>query len=332
VAASDSISVIVAGTSFPAIRRFLGAALPEGRLAMVAVETLRAGGFAAPVLIPAMAPIDGALMDQIAGLRLIHQWGAGLEGVDIAAASARAIAVANVPTAGTGNAESVAEWCVMAAIAVSRRLGQAQHNLRAGADWGAPEGRVLLNRRAGIVGLGGIGQALAIRLAPFGMRLMGLQRRPDPALRQALDLEWLGGMDQLPELLAHSDYLFLCLPQTEQTRGLIDARALAMLPPHACIINPARGGLIDTAALLAALREGRLMGAAMDVFEREPLAVDSPLASYPEILATPHIAGVTDLSYSGIAAALAANIRRLVAGEALSNCVNASPIKPPQSW
>lgn len=304
----------------------MGAALPEGRLEMVEVGTLYKGGFAAPVLIPAMAPVDGALMDKIAGLRLIHQWGAGLEGVDVAAASARAIAVANVPTAGTGNAESVAEWCVMAAIAVSRRLAQAQHNLRTGADWGVPQGRVLLGRRAGIVGLGGIGQALALRLRPFGMRLMGLQRRPDPALAQLLNLEWLGGPDQLPDLLSRSDYLFLCLPQTAQSRGLIDERALALLPPQSCIINPARGGLIDTAALLAALRQGRLMGAAMDVFEREPLAVDSPLAAYPEILATPHIAGVTDLSYSGIAAALAANIRRLIAGQPLENCVNANAL------
>lgn len=294
---------------------------------MVELAALKDGGFAAPVLIPAMAPIDGALMDKIGGLRLIHQWGAGLEGVDIAAASARAIAVANVPTAGTGNAESVAEWCVMAAIAISRRLAQAQHNLRTGADWGVPQGRVLLGRRAGIVGLGGIGQALALRLRPFGMRLMGLQRRPDPALAQTLNLEWLGGPEQLPELLSRSDYLFLCLPQTAQNRGLIDERALALLPPQACIINPARGGLIDTAALLAALRQGRLMGAAMDVFEREPLAVDSPLAADPEILATPHIAGVTDLSYSGIAAALAANIRRLLAGQPLENCVNAGAIK-----
>ncbi|HLH75821.1 MAG TPA: NAD(P)-dependent oxidoreductase [Candidatus Binataceae bacterium] len=328
MAGPGSISVIVAGTSFPAIPKFLSAALPEMHLEMVELEALKIGGFAAQVLIPAMAPIDGALMDKIAGLRLIHQWGAGLEGVDIAAASARSIAVANVPTAGTGNAESVAEWCVMAAIAVSRRLAQARHNLRTGADWGAPEGRVLFNRRAGIVGLGGIGQALALRLRPFGMRLMGLQRSPNPALAKALDLEWLGGPAQLPELLARSDYLFLCLPQTEDSRGLIDERALALLPPQACIINPARGGLIDAAALLAALRQGRLMGAAMDVFEREPLAVDSPLAAHPEILATPHIAGVTDLSYSGIAAALAANIRRLSAGQALENCVNPSALTP----
>src|SRR5215472_11572470 len=177
----SSPRVVMAGTGFAAMRQFLLEALPDVRLDQVEVATIRARGHAADVLLPAMSRIDGALMDRIAGLRLIQQWGAGLEGVDIAAASERKIAVANVPTAGTGNAESVAEWCVMAAIAVSRRLPLAQRNIRAGAGWGGPPGNAIAGRTAGIVGCGGIGQALAARLRPFGMRLLGLQRRANPA-------------------------------------------------------------------------------------------------------------------------------------------------------
>ena len=314
--------IVVAGTGFTAVRQFMAEALPQVQLDMIDVANLRAEGHAADVLLPAMSRIDGALMDRIAGLRLIQQWGAGLEGVDIAAASERNIAVANVPTAGTGNAESVAEWCVMAAIAVSRRLPVAQRSIRAGGTWGTPLGRALLGRTAGIVGLGGIGQALAARLRPFGMRLIGLQRRPAPALAERLGLEWVGGRERLPELLRRSDYLFLCVPLNEQTRQIIDEAALALLPARACIINAARGGLLSHQALLRALAEGRLTGAGLDVFEQEPLDPASPLLGRPDVVATAHIAGVTDVSYRGIARGVAENIVRILAGESPHNCVN----------
>ncbi|MGA7760421.1 MAG: 2-hydroxyacid dehydrogenase [Candidatus Binataceae bacterium] len=314
--------VVMAGTGFAAVRQFLVEALPDARLDQVEVATLRAKGHAADVMLPAMSRVDGALMDRIQGLRLIQQWGAGLEGVDIAAATERKIAVANVPTPGTGNAESVAEWCVMAAIAISRRLPLAQETIRTGGTWGTPLGRALIGRTAGIVGLGGIGQALAVRLRPFGMRLIGLQRRPEPALAERLGMEWVGGPERLSELLRRSDYLFLCVPLSEQTRQIIDGAALAMLPPQACIINAARGGLLSTQAMLRALAEGRLIGAGLDVFEQEPLDPASPLLGRPDVIATSHIAGVTDVSYRGIARGVVANIVRILAGQAPFNCVN----------
>ena len=312
----------MAGTGFAAVRQFLIDALPNAQFDQIEVATLRAKGHAADVMLPAMSRVDGALMDRIQGLRLIQQWGAGLEGVDIAAATERKIAVANVPTPGTGNAESVAEWCVMAAIAISRRLPLAQETIRTGGTWGTPLGRALMGRTAGIVGLGGIGQALAARLRPFGMRLIGLQRRPEHALAERLGMEWVGGPERLSELLRRSDYLFLCVPLSEQTRQIIDEAALAMLPPQACIINAARGGLLSTQAMLRALAEGRLIGAGLDVFEQEPLDPASPLLGRPDVIATSHIAGVTDVSYRGIARGVVANIVRILAGQAPFNCVN----------
>ena len=314
--------VVMAGTGFAAVRQFLIDALPNAQFDQIEVATLRAKGHKADVMLPAMSRIDGALMDRIEGLRLIQQWGAGLEGVDIAAATERKIAVANVPTPGTGNAESVAEWCVMAAIALSRRLPLAQETIRTGGTWGTPLGRALIGRTAGIFGLGGIGQALAARLRPFGMRLIGLQRRPEPALAERLGMEWVDGPERLAELLRRSDYLFLCVPLTEQTRHLIDEAALAMLPPKACIINAARGGLLSTQAMLRALAEGRLIGAGLDVFEQEPLDPASPLLGRADVIATSHIAGVTDVSYRGIARGVVANIVRILAGQPPFNCVN----------
>ena len=321
-----SIRIVAATTGFAGLRDYVIATLPEAELTMVDEARLRRDGAFADVLVPAMARVDGALMDRVGGLRLIQQWGVGLEGVDVAAATARRVPVARVASAGSGNAESVAEWAVMAAIALSRRLAEAERTIRAGDGWGAPTGRALLGRSAGVVGVGGLGEALATRLRPFGLRMAGIAGRPHPELAERLGMEWIGGPDRLPELMRRSDYLFLCLHLTEETRGLIDAGALALLPQDACVINVGRGGLIDHAALLAALDSGRLSGAALDVFEQEPLDPASPLLKRPNVLATPHIAGVTDASYRGIARRMAANIRRLMGGEPLADCVNGDAI------
>ena len=320
------VRIVVAGTGFPLLRSHLAEAMPDATIVAVDPLALRRDGEAGEVLIPTMCRIDGALMDRVAGLRLVQQWGAGLEGVDVAAASARRIAVANVPTPGTGNAESVAEWCVLTALALARRLAESERVLRAGAGWGVPMGRALFGATAGILGLGGIGVALAERLRPFGMRLVAVKRRPDPELARRLGLAWLGGMDAFPELLAQSDVLFLCTPVTEATREIIGERALAMLRPGALLVNPARGGLVDEAALLRALQDGRLGGAALDVFREEPLDPRAPLLAHPNVLATPHVAGVTDVSYRGIARRLAANARRAPAGGPYDSCVNAGAL------
>lgn len=317
----SSLAVVLAGRGFRAVQDFIHEAIPEVRFSMIDPSLLTTTGCDAEVLIPAMARVDGVVMDRVRGLRLIHQWGAGLEGVDVAAATSRRILVANVPSAG-GNADSVAEWCVMAAIALSRRLLSALQIIRDGSGWGAPIGRALAERTAGIVGLGGIGQALAVRLRAFGMRIIAIKRRPDPALIGRLGIEWAGGMERLPELLRHSGYVFLCIPLNRETQGLINEAALAQMPPHACVVNAARGGLIEHQALLKALAEGRLMGAGLDVFEHEPLLPSSPILARDDVLATPHIAGVTDMSYRSIADALAENIRRLKIGEPLKHCLN----------
>jgi len=311
----------VAGTGFAALREHLGRVLRGVPIEAIEPDVLRRDGAEASVLIPAMARIDGQIMDRVTGLRLIQQWGAGLEGVDLSAAAERHIAVANVPSGGTGNAESVAEWCVMAAIALSRRLPELEKNIRQGGTWGGPIGRGLGGRTAGILGLGGIGQALAMRLNPFGMHLAGLKRQADPALAERLGLEWVGGEENLDSFLERSEYLFLCLPLSPRTRHILGEREIALLPSGACVINPARGGLIAEDALVNALHSGHLSGAALDVFAEEPLDPHSRLLTTPGVIATPHIAGVTDVSYRDIARHVAENITRLWSGAQLENRV-----------
>src|SRR5207248_10059609 len=142
------------------------------------------------------------------------------------------------------------------AIALSRQLPTALETIRQGTGRGAPIGRSLIGRTAGIIGLGGIGQALSIRLKAFGMRLIGIKERPDSTIAQRLGFEWVGGLDRLGEVLRQSDYIFLCVPLNDKTRSFIDASALALMRSDACIINAARGGLIDHQALVTALSEG----------------------------------------------------------------------------
>ena len=266
-----STRVVMAGTGFAAVRQFLIEALPDAQLDQVEVATLRAKGHAADVMLPAMSRIDGALMDRYRGPAPHPAMGRGSRGRrycggDRAQNCGRQCAHAGHRECGVGRGV-----VVMAAIAISRRLPLAQETIRTGGTWGTPLGRALMGRTAGIVGLGGIGQALASRLRPFGMRVVGLQRQPASALAERLGMEWVGGPERLAELLRRSDYLFLCVPLSEQTRQIIDEAALAMLPPQACIINAARGGLLSTGAMLRALAEGSLIGAGLDVFEQEPL-------------------------------------------------------------
>lgn len=314
--------VIIAGQHFKPILPYLREAYPGIDAEMVAADALESRLADADVLVPTMIRISEATMACAPRLRLIHQWGAGLEGVDIAAATRRGIAVANVPTEGGGNAVSVAEWCVMAAICLSRSYPQVQTQVQQGGAWGFPAGFSLLGKTAGIVGLGGIGKALAERLRPFGMRLLGIKRAADEALHAQLGLDWSGTMADLPTLLKQSDYVFLCTPLAAETRDLIDADALRAMKPQAYLINPARGGIVNEQALLAALNAETLAGAALDVFWQEPVRSDHPVVHHPRVLSTPHIAGVTDVSYRHIAASLCANIQRVMHNQRPANCAN----------
>ena len=151
-------------------------------------------------------------MDRIRGLKLIQQWGTGLEGVEVKAATQRGIAVANVPSAGSGNAESVAEWCVMAAIAVSRQLPLLPRNIRRGAGWGGPPGNSLLGRTAGIIGCGGIGKAAGGAAETVRDALAGSPTSMESEPLNAWEWSGSGVPERLPDLLRQSDYVFLCLP------------------------------------------------------------------------------------------------------------------------
>ncbi len=261
------------------------------------------------VLIPTMTRITNEMIEQSDRLKLIQQCGSGLELVDIAAANEKGIWVANVPTGISGNADSVAEIGIYMIIGLSRNVKAMARSLSA-KKMGVPQGRALYGRTVGLVGLGGIGQALIKRLKTFDVDLIGIKRTDPQKARDVLGLEWVGTPDELPRLLKQSDFVILCLPVTAESTNLINKHTLSYMKNDAFLINLSRGGLVDRKALEDALASGQIAGAGLDVFWKEPPDPDDPVFNY-NVMTTPHIAGSTDNAMKGIVAQVAANIRRI---------------------
>lgn len=229
--------------------------------------------------ITALEPIDAPLLDRLPQLRLISKIGVGTDMIDHEALRARGVEL-RVYT-GT-NSRSVAELVLAFAIVLLRHVPQASAELAAGA-FRQVKGRTLSGRTVGIVGFGHVGRDVATLLAPFGCTIL------------AHDVERVEGAEavSLEELLRRSDVATLHVALNDATRGMIDADALALMQPDAVLINTARGGLVDEAALADALRSGRLGAAGFDVFAVEP-PESRELLELPNFLGTPHIAGSTE--------------------------------------
>ena len=265
------------------------------------------------VLIPTMSVVRREHLVDADRLRLIQQCGAGLEGVDLNAARDMNIMVANVPSGISGNADSVAELGIYLMIGLARDFRKMALSL-AGRQTGTPAGRALSGKTVGLVGLGGIGAALARRLKSFDVHLMGIKRDDPQKAKAELGLEWAGTPAEMEKLLSHADYVVLCLPLTPENMNMIGRQAFSQMKRNAFLINLSRGGLVDRAALEEALASEEIGGAGLDVFWEEPVDPDDPIFSY-NVLATPHIAGATDISIQGIVKAVAENIRRLEEGQ-----------------
>ena len=258
----------------------------------------------------AIGRVDRAAME--AGrFNFIQTVGTGYEHIDLAAAAELGIRVAHVPSSETGNAESVAEHAILLMLAVSRQLPAAREGLRE-KRWAQPVGRALLGKTACVVGLGSLGMALVERLHSFGMKLSATRRNFE---RGAPSFVHLYPEDQLPRALSAADYAILCLRASSENNRLFDAAMLAAMKPGAVLINVARGSLIDEDALVASIASGHLRGAGLDVFWDEPADPHHPLFHLPQVIATPHIAGVTDVNLGRTFQVVAENLQRFRKGE-----------------
>jgi glycerate dehydrogenase len=246
---------------------------------------------AAEVVLSNKVPLTAQALAAAPGLRLVVVMATGTNNVDLEAAARRGVVVCNVRAYATA---SVAQHTLLLMLALARSLGPSQRSATDG-EWSRSPFFCVLrhpvmelqDRRLGIVGYGDLGREVARLARAFGMQI-GLAALPGRHYAAGEDYPRM----PVDELLAWADVVSLHCPLSESTRGLIDARALARMRPGALLLNTARGGIVDEAALLAALRSGRLGGAALDTLEREPPRADSPLlnAGLPNLILTPHVA------------------------------------------
>jgi len=249
-------------------------------------EAYVAAAEGAQLLVTEIEVVDAAVLDRLPDVRVVATARGGPVNVDLEACTARGIPVLSTPGR---NAASVADFTMGLLLNLCRGIGASERHLREQGwhvDGELPylhfRGPELSDRTLGLVGLGAVGRRVMQRARDgFGMRVLFT----DPAVE---------GGTVLDELLAASDVVSLHCPRTPQTRGLLDARRLALLPRGAHVLNTAGGGIVDEQALVDALRSGRLGGAALDVFGTEPLPRDSPLLTAPRLLLTPHLAGAAD--------------------------------------
>jgi (S)-sulfolactate dehydrogenase len=283
----------------------------DPRLVDVPQELTQAVAQARGLIVRNRTQVDVALLGAAPCLRVVGRLGVGLDNIDVAGCEARGIAV--IPATGA-NAQAVAEYVVGAAFALLRGFIAATPAVAAG-QWprnALSQGRELAGRALGLVGFGSIGRLTAQLARTLGMRVTGFDVHVpagDPVWDEA-------GVIAQPfaDVVAGADVLSLHVPLTPATRNLLDAARIATMKPGAILVNTARGGVVDEAAVAAALREGRLGGAALDVFATEPLPAGSALAGCPNLLLTPHIAGVTREANARVSALIGEKVAAALAG------------------
>ena len=262
----------------------------------------------ASAIIVRVAPITAAVIEAAPNLRLIQKHGVGVDSIDVDHATRRGIPVCFTPEA---NAASVAEFTVATALALCKRLPERDRLVRAGGwrDSGDVPAREIDGRTVGVIGGGRVGLRV-LRAFTLGLDMRGLVF--DPFVPAQVVREHGGQpVNSLEDLLQRSDIVTLHTPLTPETRHLINAERLACMQPHAILVNTCRGPVVDEHALAAALTNGDIAGAAIDVFEQEP-PVGSPLLSAPNCLFSPHVAGITRESNERTAAHCAAEIHRVL--------------------
>jgi D-3-phosphoglycerate dehydrogenase len=278
-------------------------------------ELLAALPEAHALLVRSATQVDAEALAVAKKLQVVARAGVGLDNVDVKAATQAGVMVVNAPTS---NIVSAAELAVALLLASARHISPAHAALKNG-EWKRSKytGVELSDKTVGVVGLGRIGVLVAQRLSAFGVTLIAYDPFVQPARAAQLGVR----MVPLDELLELSDFITVHLPKTSETLGLIGAEALTKVKPTVHIINAARGGIVDETALYDALKEGRVAGAGVDVFSKEP-CTDSPLFTLDNVVATPHLGASTDEAQEKAGIAVAKSVRLALAGELVPDAVN----------
>lgn len=262
--------------------------------------------------------LDGTMLDRMPRVRVISNYGVGVDHINVADAAARGIPVGNTPNILDG-ATADAGFALL--LAAARRIVEGDRYARSPEflryDPGFMLGREAHSTTLGIVGLGNIGRQVARRARGFDMRILYRNRRRRPADESALGVEYAS----FEQLLAESDFVMLTCPLTEETRHLIDAVALRQMKPTATLVNIARGPIVDTQALYEALRDGEIAGAGLDVTDPEPLPRDHPLLDLENVTILPHLGSATIQTRRKMAEISIENLFRGLRGQPLAHAV-----------
>lgn len=267
------------------------------------------------LLVRSATTVDAEVLAAAPKLKIVARAGVGLDNVDVDAATARGVLVVNAPTS---NIHSAAEHALALLLSAARQIPTADASLH-GHEWkrSSFSGTEIFDKTVGVVGLGRIGQLVAARLAAFGAHIVAYDPYVSAARAAQLGIELLS----LDDLLARADFISVHLPKTPETAGLIGQEALAKTKPGVIIVNAARGGLIDEAALAEAITSGHVRGAGLDVFVTEP-CTDSPLFDLPQVVVTPHLGASTAEAQDRAGTDVAKSVKLALAGEFVPDAVN----------
>lgn len=264
--------------------------------------------------------VTAELINAAPRLKVVGRAGTGLDNVDIAAASKRGIVVMNTPG---GNTITTAEHAISLLLALARNIPQAAQSMREGMwDKKKFQGTEIYNKTLGIIGMGRIGSVVAERALGLRMRVLSY----DPFITKEVATNLGVELVSLDELLARSDFISIHTPKTKDTTRLLNRQAFRKMKPGVRLINCARGGLIDEEALLEALKQGKVAGAALDVFETEPPLADWPLRHFPNVICTPHLGASTEEAQANVAVAICEQILEYLLYGTIKNAVNAPSV------
>ena len=281
-----------------------------------------------PELLPVVADADGLVVrsetkitrkviESSPRLKVVGRAGVGVDNVDVDAATQRGIVVMNTPS---GNTISTAELTFSMLLALARKIPQAHASMKAG-EWNRKifQGTELYNKSLGVLGMGRIGTEVAKRAMAFGMQVLAYDPYLTLARAKALQVELIENLD---DIFARSDFITVHMPMTDETKGMINAAAFAKMKKGVRVLNCARGGIINEADLIEAIKSGKVAGAALDVYEVEPPPKDFGLRELPQVIMTPHLGASTEEAQENVGIEVAEAITDFLVNGAVRNAVN----------
>ncbi|MGI6782638.1 MAG: 2-hydroxyacid dehydrogenase [Aminivibrio sp.] len=305
------MKVVFWGKEFSRLKETLERNL-EGREVVIADVGDDSALAEAGMLVVRPVTVDDRLLSKAPRLKLVQQWGAGAEGIDVEACRRRGIYACNVPSIGMGNAEGVAEVALLHMLILAKRLFRSREKLMEGKVY-TPPGITLWGKTACVIGLGNVGRTIASRLKAFGMTVRGVNRTP-PGDGEAWGVDEYFPLSGLKDAVKGARFAVAALALAPETEGLLDGDFFSAMDGDAFFINVARGGIVSRDALLEALDGGKIAGAGLDVLWEEPHRTDDPFLTHPKVSVTPHIGGVNDAAMEGTLRFIAQNAALVAEG------------------